>query len=112
MIFASQYAYLLRRNLIRYTLYQIGTGIETSINDFFNSIKDMMELNGFSVLNPAYLDWREGEVKRSFTDISFATNNLKFKPRFSLIEGMKITIPWFIDNYKKVKLHTNFCSYL
>ena len=36
-----------------------------------------MELNGFSVLNPACLDWREGEVKRSFTDISFATNNLK-----------------------------------
>lgn len=84
-----------------YAVYQIGTGIETSLNSFFSSTKDIMELNGFSVLKPAYLDWREGEVKRSFTDIKFATNNLNYKPRFSLIEGLKITIPWFIKNYKE-----------
>ncbi len=84
-----------------YCLFQIGTGIETSVNNFFDYISHVMEDNGFSVSDPKYVDWRDGEIRRSFTDISHAKSVLDFNPKINLEAGVKETALWFIENYQK-----------
>jgi UDP-glucose 4-epimerase len=39
-------------------------------------------------------DWREGDIKHSFADISKAKELLGFEPSFSLYEGLRKTIEW------------------
>jgi UDP-glucose 4-epimerase len=63
----------------------VGTGIETSINEL---VKTIEEVTGHkAIINHAPL--RNGEIKRSFGDISKAQKILGYKPKFRLKEGIQ-----------------------
>ena len=68
----------------------IGTGIETSVNDLANSMK----LQFKSEINPIYKPAREGELNRSVLDNSKAKKELNWKPKYSLDDGMKQVFNW------------------
>tara|TARA_S200000501_G_scaffold368818_1_gene407254 strand:+ start:924 stop:1847 length:924 start_codon:yes stop_codon:yes gene_type:complete len=68
----------------------IGTGVETSVNDLANSMK--MQFN--SQINPIYNPAREGELKRSVLNNTKAKEDLNWKPEYSLDTGMKEVFNW------------------
>lgn len=70
-------------------IYNIGTGIETSVNKLFSLIKNLMDTS----LEPVYDAPRPGELRRSALCAEKA-KGLGWNP-IPLEEGLKITIEWF-----------------
>ena len=68
----------------------IGTGLETSVNDLANSMK--MQFN--SEIKPLYEPAREGELKRSVLNNSKAKRELNWEPEYSLDDGMEEVFNW------------------
>jgi len=62
----------------------IGTGIETSVNELAESLKTQFSSN----LNLVYLDAREGELQRSVLDNTKARKLLNWEPQYDLNAGM------------------------
>jgi len=68
----------------------IGTGVETSVNDLVSSMKSQFN----SEINPIYKPAREGELNRSVLNNTKAIKELDWKPEYSLDEGMKQVFNW------------------
>jgi len=66
--------------------FNIGTGIQTSINKL---AQVLIELTGKSRVKVTHADKREGDIRESYADISRAGKELGFKPEFSIYEGLK-----------------------
>ena len=92
---------VVRANLLALTgkegTYNIGTGIETSVNKL---VEILSEVFGKKI-EPIYADERPGEVKRIALDGTLAKEVLGFVPQYSLYEGIKKTVEWF-------KTHTEY----
>ena len=71
----------------------IGTGVETSVNDLANSMKSQFN----SEINPIYKPAREGELKRSVLNNTKAKKELDWKPEYNLDDGMKQVFNWLQD---------------
>ena len=71
--------------------YNIGTGIETSVNKLVEILSEVFEKK----IEPIYADERPGEVKRIALDGTLAKEVLGFVPQYSLYEGIKKTVEWF-----------------
>ncbi|UCE36045.1 MAG: GDP-mannose 4,6-dehydratase [Thermoplasmata archaeon] len=69
----------------------IASGKETSINDLASIIVTQMGKE----LEPVHAEARDGEIIRSFADITVAKQLLDFEPVFSLKEGLEKTIEFF-----------------
>ncbi len=72
-------------------VYNIGTGVETSLNDLYTALQLAAKKN----VKPSYLPAKSGEQMRSCIDASKAGRAFKWKPAFSLDEGLKATADWF-----------------
>ncbi len=68
----------------------IGTGVETSVNDLANSMK--MQFN--SEIKPLYEPARKGELNRSVLNNTKAKKELDWKPEYNLDDGMKQVFNW------------------
>jgi UDP-glucose 4-epimerase len=86
---------VVRANLLALTgkegTYNIGTGIETSVNKLVEILSEVFGKN----IKPIYTDERPGEVKRIALDGTLAKEMLGFVPQYSLYEGIKKTVEWF-----------------
>ena len=69
-------------------IYNIGTGIETSVNDLVKMFSKILNKH----IEPVYAPPRKGEVQRIALDASKAKKKLSFVPEISLEEGLKNTI--------------------
>ena len=77
-------------NIAENHFLNIGTGIETSVNDLANSMKIQFK----SEINPIYKPAREGELNRSVLNNTKAKQELNWKPNYSLDDGMKQVFNW------------------
>ena len=68
----------------------IGTGVETSVNDLADSMKSQFN----SEINPIYKPAREGELNRSVLNNTKAKKELDWKPEYNLDDGMKQVLNW------------------
>ena len=75
-------------------IYNIGTGIETSVNELVKMFSNVLNKD----IKPVYELPRKGEVQRIALDGTKAKNELGFTPQFSLEEGLKKTIRWYEEN--------------
>ena len=75
-------------------IYNIGTGIETNINEIFKKIKELTNSNTEEIHIPAKL----GEQRRSCLDNSKAKKELNWKPEYNLEEGLEKTVKWFKED--------------
>ncbi len=75
-------------------VYNIGTGIETSVNELVKMFEKVMNKK----IVPRYAPPRKGEVQRIALDITKAEKELGFKPQYDLFEGLKKTICWYEEN--------------
>lgn len=71
--------------------YNIGTGIETSVNKLVEILSEVFEKK----IEPIYTEERPGEVKRIALDGTLAKEVLGFVPQYSLYGGIKKTVEWF-----------------
>jgi UDP-glucose 4-epimerase len=69
----------------------IGTGRETNVVDLCRRIQGSVGGSGAAVHGPA----KDGEVRRSVLDVSFAKQELGWSPRISLDEGLATTVDFF-----------------
>ena len=68
----------------------IGTGVETSVNELANSMKTQFN----SMVNAIYKPAREGELVRSVLNNTKAKQELDWEPEYSLDDGMKEVFNW------------------
>jgi len=75
-------------------VFQLGTGVETSINELVDMIKEVVKRD----INIKFEPERKGEIKRNYTDISKVKKLLNYNPKTNLIYGLKKTYNWFKEN--------------
>tara|TARA_Y100000310_G_scaffold345402_1_gene464510 strand:+ start:19114 stop:20031 length:918 start_codon:yes stop_codon:yes gene_type:complete len=71
--------------------YNIGTGVETSINQLISLLG---AIHGVSV-DLKFTSMREGDIEKSYFDITKAKNLLGWEPQFSLQQGLQQTLNYF-----------------
>jgi len=69
-------------------IFNIGTGIETSINELYKIISELLKTK----IKPKYAPPKPGDLRRSCLNISLAKRELKWEPKFDLNKGLKKTI--------------------
>ena len=69
------------------TIYNIGTGVETTDQEMFNSIARLAGYKG----DPHYAPVRKSEILRTCLECSKARRELGWQPRLSLEQGLSIT---------------------
>lgn len=73
---------------------QLGTGVETSLNDLINVLRGVVGDN--YNIDVDYQDYRVGEIIHSCCDITKAGNMLKYSPSILLKDGVQKTWDWFM----------------
>ena len=68
-------------------VYNIGTGVETSINELHAVCRRVTSIDR----EPAYEAERPGEIRRSVTDPALAARELGWRAEKSLEEGLRLT---------------------
>ena len=71
-------------------IVNIGTGVGTSVNQIFATLKDLLEFAG----EPIYEAARPGEVQRIYLDATLARQVLGWQPRMEFREGLRRTVEW------------------
>lgn len=69
----------------------IGTGVETSVNQLYRTMADAAGV----IDGPFHAPARTGELQRSALDPSFAGRALGWRPTTSLTDGALATLDWF-----------------
>ena len=72
-------------------LFNIGTGVESSVNDLYSTMAST--IGGPS--EPGRAPARHGELERSALDPGHAAQVLGWRPTTDLAEGVRRTIDWF-----------------
>ena len=73
----------------------IGTGVEVSIRELAETIKDVVGFNGELIFNTNMPDG----TPRKLTTVE-KLNNLGWKHKIELREGIELAYNWFLKNYK------------
>jgi len=69
-------------------VFNIGTGVETTLNSVYRKIAQLLGVEA----KPIYHSDRPGEQMRYCLDNTKAQRELGWKPRYSLDEGLKVTV--------------------
>ncbi len=72
-------------------VFNIGTGIETSINELFRLIRDLID----PAVPEVHGEAKPGEQQRSVLGYARAQAVLGWRPQVSLREGLQRTVAWF-----------------
>lgn len=77
-------------------VYNIGTGIETSINKLAKLIIEKTGSNS----EIRYIDRRDiDNIRRRCMNIEKMRHDLKFSPKITLEKGIELTVKWFKEKY-------------
>lgn len=72
-------------------IFQLGTGVETTINQLVKSLETVVG----SPLETVFKPERKGEVKRNYASIEKIKSQLGYYPQFGLEAGLRNTWDWF-----------------
>ena len=72
-------------------LYNIGSGVGTSVNQVFAALKEATGYQGPELHGPA----KQGEVSKIYLDARRARSELGWQPTVSLEEGLRRTVDYF-----------------
>lgn len=72
-------------------IYNIGTGMPTTVSELFSELKDISGKDA----EPKLAEAREGEILEIYLNFEKATKELKWRPKVTLSEGLKETFRWF-----------------
>lgn len=78
-------------------VYNIAVGDRTTLNELFALLRDNLAAHGVSAgTQPAYRDFRAGDVRHSLADISKAATRLGYAPTQRIGQGLALAMPWYI----------------
>jgi UDP-N-acetylglucosamine 4-epimerase len=81
-------------NLESHEVFNVAVGERISVNNLWNTIKDLAGTNNEVIYGPT----RQGDVKDSLANIDKGTKLLGYNPKFKFSEGIKDTYAWFKNN--------------
>ncbi len=81
----------LESSLGKNPVYNLGRGIETSVNEIYKLLVKEIGKD----ITPQYGPAKKGEQLRSCLDFSKIKKELNWQPRYDLEKGLKETIKWF-----------------
>ena len=85
-------------------VYNVAVGDRTTLNDLFTLLRDNLAASGVSAsTQPAYRDFRAGDVRHSQADIGKAQRLLGYAPTHSLAKGIAQAMPWYVAQNNEVK---------
>ena len=79
-------------------IFNIGTGVETDVNEIFRLVNHEFGSDFREVHGPP----RPGEQETSCLSFDSAKRELGWDPKVELAEGIKMTVEWFKKNPKRV----------
>jgi UDP-N-acetylglucosamine 4-epimerase len=85
--------------------YNTAAGGRETLNNLYKTIaKELKEnLPNLEIKEPIYRDFRAGDIRHSNANIDKAKELLGYKPTYTLEEGLKESIPWYINDIKGIK---------
>jgi len=75
--------------------FQLGSGKPTTINELLTEMKKVVGTSRWPDVN--FADWRAGEVRRTYCDITKARTGFGFEPATPLSQGLEATWQWFLS---------------
>jgi UDP-glucose 4-epimerase len=72
-------------------VFNVGTGIETSVNELYKLISQKLKKD----IQPKFVSAKPGDLKRSCLDSSKIKKELGWQPKYPLEKGLNETIKWF-----------------
>jgi nucleoside-diphosphate-sugar epimerase len=78
-------------------VFNIGTGQSQTLNEVYATIADYL---GFKA-KPIYGPTRAGDIKHSLADITRATEELGYQPKFGFHDGLRKTVEWYVSENEK-----------
>jgi nucleoside-diphosphate-sugar epimerase len=76
-------------------VFNIGYGINTSVNQIFSLIRCLLQ----SEVTPVYADERPGDVRHSIASIDAAREYLGYQPKVSLNDGLEKSVSYYIKHF-------------
>jgi nucleoside-diphosphate-sugar epimerase len=70
--------------------FNVATGKPTTLNTLASTLAGLLK----SGTKPEHKDWRAGDIKHSYADVTKAERTLGFRPEWTLERGLKETIDW------------------
>lgn len=83
-------------------VYNVACSMETTLNELFGILRSELavfdpEIAGVTAIHGPE---RKGDIPHSKADISKARNLLGYSPRFTILQGLKLTAKWYFENLK------------
>ena len=72
-------------------IFQVATGIETTIRELSSLVGELVP----GEIEVTYGPTRQGDIRRNYSDISKARQQLRWNPEVELVEGLRKTHRWF-----------------
>jgi UDP-N-acetylglucosamine 4-epimerase len=80
-------------------IYNVAVSESVSINNLYDELKNLIGVDAAA----EHREERAGDVRNSLADISLAVEMLGYHPQVKLKEGLKITLEWFTNSFKKTE---------
>jgi UDP-glucuronate 4-epimerase len=80
----------------KYIVYNIGNSNPVNLNDFIRTIEKILKRR--AIIN--YKEKREGDVVRTFSDISKIKEHYNYQPNVNIEDGIRLFIKWY-ENFKR-----------
>lgn len=80
------------KDIKQHEVVNIAFGERTTLNELWSEINAVAGTN----IDAQYREERKGDVKHSLADIGKAKQLMGYKPQFSVLEGLQISVPWYI----------------
>ena len=81
----------------RNQVYNVAVGDRTTLNDLFGLLRENLAAHGVSAnVQPAYRDFRAGDVRHSQADVDKAQRLLGYAPSHRLADGVEDAMGWYI----------------
>ena len=78
-------------------LYQVATGVETSINELLALMQVQFDAAGLPPLDIRTAERTSADVLRNFADASKAAREMGWTPQRDLSDGLRETLEWFMQ---------------
>jgi UDP-N-acetylglucosamine/UDP-N-acetylgalactosamine 4-epimerase len=79
----------------------VALGDRTTLNELFSAIANSLAESGIQYSKAAqYGEFRSGDVRHSQADISKARQLLGYAPEYRILDGLKLAMPWYIQQQK------------
>lgn len=80
-------------------VYNVACGERTTLNELYRIIRDGLaeHVPVLEGAEPAYRDFRPGDVRHSLADIGKIARELGYEPSHSVEEGLRAALPWYVE---------------